>query len=225
MDQIYQIIEQLIKTLNNIYKLICNKPYKNPFVYSLIGVVVSLIIFDLNWTSQKDILIIILIFLICCVVFSFIFDLLIPSIKKFVKNHREIKSRKEQENRKVKLRKEQEDREAKLRKEQENKLTQYLLNTNEQQKQYILEFDPYLSCSRKFPYTDYTFSCSDEKYALEDMVENKVFQRIDEEEYGCEYNENISYVHWKLKLTEEAIKVINENNLIEKWKIENNDLC
>ncbi len=32
-------------------------------------------------------------------------------------------------------------------------------------------------------------------------------------------------IHWELKLTEEAIKVINENNLMEKWRAEHNNPC
>ena len=142
--------------------------------------------------------------------FSFIFDLLIPSIKKFVKNHRE-----------VKLRKEQDNRLDELRKEQDNKLTQYLLKSNKLQKQYVLEFDPYLFSRREFLYIDYGSSYNDGKSALEDMVENKVFQLINEEERMYEYSDYPS-IYWELKLTEEAIKVINENNLMEKWKIENN---
>ncbi len=57
------------------------------------------------------------------------------------------------------------------------------------------------------------------------MVKNKVFQLINEEESGCKYNDYTSSILWELKLTQEAIKVIDENNLMEKWQVEHNNLC
>ena len=165
--------EQIIKIIELLKNIYSNQAYKDTFVYSLIGVLVSVIIFDLNLTSQKDIIIIIiiLIFLIFCVVFSFIFKALITSISKFARKRTEIKLKQEQENNL-----------NKLKQEQENNLTEYLLNSNKLQKQCVLKFDTYLFSRREFLYIDYGSSCHDGKYALEDMVQNKVLQLINEEE-------------------------------------------
>ncbi len=200
--------------------MISNQTHSNPFFYSLIGVFAFVLILDFNLTSEKHLITIILIFLIFFVIFSMVFYLLVTNINKFIKNYRERQYKRIQENKLNKLKQDQENKSNKLKQDQENKLTQYLLKINEQQKQYILKFAPYLSSSRKFSYTDYTGSYSDEKYALEYMIENKVFQLINEEEDGCEYNDYTSYILWELKLTEEAIRVIDENNLMEKWRAE-----
>ncbi len=110
-----KIILEFIQFLKDISKLISDNDntYKNPFVYSLIGILTFIFILDLDLTI--DLIKIILIFVIFCLIFSIVFDFLIPSINKLVKHHRYVKLKQEREN---KL--------NQLKQEQENKLTQYL---------------------------------------------------------------------------------------------------